>query len=353
MKARNLFFLTVLVLILAGSLNAVPFTCLGYMKVPTGYVLPHLMGEISVVGYTGPGVQEYDTETIELENGNTVEQYVIEDADAQFTYSAAINYGFFDRVDLGLVYSGVGDGMFYANLKAQLIYESETMPAVSVGVDNMFSDFEDGYRDSDNEDDIKEYKEHNYADSDDYTAWSPYIVLSKATILRGISVFEQLETVVTLGWGQNRFEGNVAISKRLGGMFGAVEFKPFPYMSVIGEMDGYNFNAMLNFIYQNYEARVGLYRIEEMGREGRDNPKIALNLKYTLDALSEVKAAGKNKRYSPTAEVVPERRGTRVMRKTTESTGENPLLEELESIRAKRRQAEKELEEIRKVLEEE
>ncbi len=346
MKARNLVFLTVLVFLLAGSLNAVPYTCLGYMKVPTGYVLPHLMGEISIVGYAGPGVQEYDT----VKNSSGVDIPVSKDADMQFTYSAAINYGFFDRVDLGLVYAGVGDGMFYANMKAQLIYESETMPAVAVGVDNMFSEFKDSYRDDDSEA-YTDRLDFGYADPDDYTAWSPYIVLSKATILRGVSVFEQLETVITVGWGQNRFEGNKAISKRLGGMFGAVEFKPLPYLSVIGEMDGYNFNATLNFIYQNYEARVGLYRIEEYGQR---DPKIALNLKYTLDAFSEVKAAGKNKRYSPTAEIVPDRRGTRVIRKSNESsTGENPLLEELEAIRAKRRQAEKELEEIRKVLEEE
>ncbi len=343
MKARNLFFLTVLVLVLAGSLNAVPFTCLGYMKVPTGYVLPHLMGEVSVVGYVGPNVQDYSTKT--SDTGVEVKEL----NDTQFTYSAAVNYGFFDRVDLGLVYAAVGDGMFYANIKAQLIYESETMPAVSIGLDNMFSGFKDSYRDDD-EDTTEDRLDYQFADRDDYTEYSPYIVLSKATILRGLTVFDQLETVITLGWGQNRFEGNKAISKRLGGMFGAIEFKPFPYLSVVGEMDGYNFNAALNFTYQNYEARVGFYRIEESGKR---DPKLALNLKYTLDVLSEVKAAGKNKRYSPTAEIVPERRGSRVMRKTTESTGENPLLEELEAIRAKRRQAEKELEEIRKVLEEE
>ncbi len=347
MKARNLFFLTVLVLIFAGSLNAVPFTCLGYMKVPTGYVLPHLMGEVSVVGYSGPGVQEIDTY---IGSDGTEKLVDSDDIDNQITYAAVVNFGFYDRVDLGLVYNGVG--LFYANMKAQIVFESETMPAIAVGLDNMFSEYKDSYRDSDAEGRDKTV-EYNFADRDDYTAWSPYIVLSKATVLRGLAFFEQLETVVTVGWGQNRFEGNRHISKRLGGLFGAIEFKPLPYMSVVGEMDGYNFNAAVNFFYTNYEARLGLYRVEEMGRDGREDPKIALNLKYTFDSISEVKAAGKTKRYSPTAEVVPERRGTRVLRKSTESTTDNPLLEELEAIRAKRRQAEKELEEIRKVLEEE
>ncbi|MCD4828720.1 MAG: hypothetical protein K8R90_04720 [Candidatus Cloacimonetes bacterium] len=340
MKGR--IFSVIVLVLAAGVLQAVPFTCLGGIKVPTAYVLPHLMAEFSAVSYFGPGVDELTYVTV-YDN-----DFVITDEqDLQFTYAGVFNFGLFNRVELGAVYTG--NEMFMLNAKAQILYESETLPALSVGMDNLFSDITQ----KDQDDGEVDLEKHNFTDLDDYTANSIYVVLSKSTVLRGLPFSNYLETVLHIGFGQNRFEGNAELSKQLGGLFGAVEIKPVPYMSVIAEMDGYNVNFGANFMYKNFEFRGGIYRIEEIGRSeaGRDKVKFALNVRYTLDYFSEIKAAGKYAQFNPTAEIRPDQRRRAEVRRETGAAGENPLLEELEAIRARRRQAEEELDEIRRVLE--
>ena len=347
MKGR--IFIVVVLLFAAALLQAVPFTCLGGIKVPSAYVLPHLMAEFSAVSYFGPGVDEIKYADVNSYSGD--ELYIAdEEQDLQFTYAGMFTIGLFDRLELGAVYTG--NEFFMLNAKAQLLYESETLPALSVGIDNLFSDITK----EDLDDGKVDHEEYNFADVDDYTANSIYVVLSKSTVLRGLPFSNYLETVLHLGFGQNRFEGNVELSKQLGGLFGAIELRPVPYLSLIAEMDGYNVNFGANVMYKNFEFRAGMYRIEEIGRKeaGRDMPKFALNVRYTLDYFSEIKAAGKNAQFNPVAEIRPDqRRRDEVRRDTGATSGDNPLLEELEAIRAKRRQAEKELEEIKRVLEEE
>jgi len=341
MKGR--IFSVVVLVLLAGALQAMPYTCLGGMKVPSAYVLPHLMAEFSAVSYFGPGVSDAGWE--QRPNGSYM---AAEEQDFQFTYAGVFNFGLFDRIELGAAYTG--NEMFLLNAKLQILYESETLPALSVGMDNLFSDITQEDRD----DNKIDYSEYNFADPDDYTANSIYVVMSKSTVLRGLPFSNYLETILHLGFGQNRFEGNVEVSKQLGGLFGAVEIRPIQYLSLIAEMDGYNLNFGANIMYKNFEFGAGLYRIEEISRDegDRTTPKFAINVRYTLDYFSEIKAAGKYAQFNPVAEIRPDQRRQESVRRDTGATGDNPLLEELEAIRAKRRQAERELEEIKRVLEE-
>ena len=84
---------------------------------------------------------------------------------------------------------------------------------------------------------------------------------------------------------------------------------------------------------------------------------LCLGIKYTLDKFSEVKAADKDRpQYKPTSPRVKKSTklaGTFSEAQNVETPQEaNPLLEELRLIRERRKQAEKELEEIRKLLKE-
>jgi hypothetical protein len=82
--------------------------------------------------------------------------------------------------------------------------------------------------------------------------------------------------------------------------------------------------------------------------------KFAIGLKYTIDKYSEVKASDKDKafHFNVTPKVKKKSLGTLISEdnniQNTDTT--NPLLEELKLIRERRQQAEKELEEIKKLL---
>ena len=75
--------------------------------------------------------------------------------------------------------------------------------------------------------------------------------------------------------------------------------------------------------------------------------KLAINLKYTLDKFSELKAADKRMKTVAPRTIHRTKPGVEEY-----DEGTNPLMDELEQIRKRRKQAEKELEEIRKLLQE-
>ena len=78
--------------------------------------------------------------------------------------------------------------------------------------------------------------------------------------------------------------------------------------------------------------------------------RIALNVGYTFDQFSDVKAAERRKpvEVTPGRTYQPAETGRESYQQATPM--DNPLMDELEEIRKRRQQAEKELEEIRKLL---
>jgi hypothetical protein len=95
-----------------------------------------------------------------------------------------------------------------------------------------------------------------------------------------------------------------------------------------------------------------MYEVEDLlgvkGDEGSN--KFAVNLKYTIDKFSELKATEKR-----TKTIGAQQRSIQKVTPAEEETydeNSNPLHDELEQIRQRRKQAEKELEEIRKLLQE-
>ncbi|MDO9577775.1 MAG: hypothetical protein Q7J16_07815 [Candidatus Cloacimonadales bacterium] len=307
------------VLLLTPMLLAIPYSAMGNINIPDAYCLPHLMMEISYVNFfTKDGV-------------------VPDDPDPYDKYDFAANFriGLYDRLEIGLVYASTAG--LYGNLKVKLISETETLPAISFGLLNIITEVKNGG-----------FERYDYPDAIDYVWVSPFGMLSKSiVIITGIPALEFIETTFHAGLGARRFLGRGQYSRYMTGVFLGLDVKPARYWGFSGEIDGQDLNLGLNIYFKNFTIQTAMYHIEDfMGSKGN---KFAVNLQYTLDKFSEKKASEKRKKLQT----------SRYMSGNTVPgsgdsyyDGTNPLLDELEQIRERRKQAEKELEEIRKLLQE-
>ncbi|MCD4817643.1 MAG: hypothetical protein K8S23_03000 [Candidatus Cloacimonetes bacterium] len=346
----NRFILIVLFLSLFGILFSIPYGVLGNINMPDAYVLPSKMIEVSLTNYfvvngTNFSDMATDAESQISELTGGAENY-------NLAFSASV--GLFNRLELGLVATNYD--IIYGNVKLKLYSESEKFPAISVGMENLFSKV------ANSDSAIIVNKDYNFTDPEDYIKNSPYIAMSKSTLLlTEVPYFEHLETTFHFGIGARRFQGQRSKTKNLHGAFGGIDLKPSKYISINGEIDSQNLNLGMNFFYKNFTVRTCVYRLEDFFKE-KDNAyygnKFALGIKYTLDKYSEVKAADKDRSsYQPTASPrVKQRKKIAADFSEVQDAGgvqeANPLLEELRLIRERRKQAEKELEEIRKLLKE-
>lgn len=332
MKKRVLLLLSILFLFNI-ILFSMPYSSLGNINIPDAYVLPHLMADVSYVNFfVSDGVIFQEDVTEPLQEG-------------MYDFAASVRVGLFDRGELGIVYTSTAG--IYGNLKLRLINETETLPALSFGLINLFSSVSDfdktelpglGYE---------------FTDPSDYISNSPFIVVSKSlVIITGMPAMDYLETSFHFGMGQRRFQGKGETVKDFAGVFGGFDIKPSRYWGFDFEWDSQNINFGLNGFYKNFTLRAGMYEVEDfLGIKGdKGSKKYALNIKYTLDKFSELKASEKRKKT-----VASKQRAMRKVSPDTEETYDedsNPLHDELEQIRQRRKQAEKELEEIRKLLQE-
>ena len=377
MKKTLLIFV---VLLLLATLNGVPFTSMGGFNIPSARVLPHKMMEVSVIGSGGQGLNGFEKET--TETGGTVfdaDQYDV-------TFAGMLNIGLYDRVEIAAIYDANHEVL--ANLKIQLFNETESRPAIAFGINNLFSPIKD-FRDWDDEEMIDEdywvvdengpyaymhpgdtlatrysiNEDYQYQDIDDYIENSWYFVISKSVVWADVPFLQSLgidylESVMHLGLGQGKFVGNVDFSKKFNGLFGGIEAKISDKFSAFAEIDGHNLNIGGSVSVKKLTVSAGMYRLEEVFNDVSADPKFALSVKYAIDAWSELKYDERNhieRTGTGTTSSVPSGRRTvrQGKKEVQEQTGANPLLQELEAIRAKRKEAEKELEAIKSLLEEE
>lgn len=291
-----------------GFLHAFPFTNYGNVRVPDAYVMPHLMGKVSFNNYLYP------------QNDGKNDTY-------DYKWAGGLNIGLFNLGEVGFTASG--DEIYYAHIKVKVISETLTVPDISIGVDNLFSKiptkapFDPEYAD--------------IVDAGNYRQNSPYMAISKTILLSGVPQIGELPTRITIGAGSHRFQGSMTISKQFEGIFGAFQFEPARNVAIITEMDGHNWNTGVEYRYQSFAGRLELYRIEEWNRR---DPKFGITLSYVFDQL----VAPENRR-----EISPFRMLNRQYIEVREGT----TLDELQRIRRQRERAEQELEEIRRLLEEE
>jgi len=310
-------FSILLVLVLTPALFAIPYSAMGNINIPDAYCLPHLMMEISYVNNFTDGIsKKYDG----------------------YDFATNLRIGLYNRVEVGLVYTSTAG--FYGNLKVKLLSETETLPAISFGLLNLVTKVKDSGSNP--------MAAQDYTDAISYIKVSPFGMLSKSiVIITGIPMIEYLQTTYHLGLGARRFLGKGKYSHYFMGVFFGMDIKPSKHWGVSGEIDGQGLNLGINAYIDNFTIQAAAYQVESMAKG--DAYMFAINLQYTLDKFSDKKASEKHKKLQT----------SRYMTNSSISgtgdsyyDGANPLLEELEQIRQRRKQAEKELEEIRKLLQE-
>lgn len=323
-------FIFVFFCVIFAALTAVPYTALGNINIPDAYVLPHLMAEISFTNYFVKDPVAYE-----------------DDDEYHHNLGGAVNFGILNRGELGLVIEN--NDLIYANAKVRIVSETEKIPAFAVGIDNLFSRRA-------NFDVNKGIPEEELADPEDFIKNSPYFVISKSTLLlTNFSLFSELETVFHLGIGARKYQGKGEIVKNAAGFFGGADLRFSELVGMNFEFDSKNINMGINLFYSNFTLRAGLFEIEDFFNIKDDNSgrKFAVNLKYTLDVFSQVKASEKDSYQKDLAPQTP-RPATQTYRPAAISdTEEDSLLQELRKITERRKEAEKELEEIKKLLQEE
>ena len=333
---QKLFLIILAVLLAATALVAIPYGVLGNINMPDAYVLPSKMMEVSLTNY------------FILSGSVLAAQDSILSADP-YHYGFSASIGLFDKMEVGIV--ATGDKLVYGNAKLRLYTETEKFPSIAVGLENIFSKVKNT--------DEPYISGYDFTDPRDYIQNSPYIVGSKSTLLlTDIPYFEHLETTIHLGIGSRRFTGERSKVKQLHGFFGGLDLKPNKYVSFNGEVDSQNLNLGFNVYYKNFTIRACVYRLEDyFKKKGDENfgQKFALGIKYTIDKYSEVKAADKNRSFkfntAPKVKKTPHRKILTNDTNNQSIDASNPLLQELERIRKRREQAEKELQEIKKLLE--
>ena len=342
----NKFFMLVIVLIIAAaSLFGVPYTSLGHVNTPDAYIMPHKMLEVSYTTFLVanpymPG-GEVGTPTFDVSREN-LGNYVV-----------GVRYGLANRFEVGFVYSS--DKIYFGNLKIKIVHETESVPAISFGLTNIFSGVEmynpsetpEGYTDA-----SWFNSQHDYTDPTDYIQNSPYLAFTKSFVLvTGVPGMDYLETSFYGGIGLRRFQGPGIVVKNTQGLFGGIDFKPNNYVGLTLEWDTQNINMGLNGYYKNLTLRVGMFELEDYFNIKGDvsSTKLAVNLKLAIDKFSDVKYNERNKVH-----VIKQRpKKTKYTPEYPEyDAAESTLSEELKQIRERRKQAEQELDEIRRLLQE-
>jgi hypothetical protein len=317
MKKTVLFVCTLLLAI--ASLNAVPYTTMGFVRTPDAYVLPHKAADITLTNYFRRENSSF--------TGNASYEYVP---------MGMLNIGLFNRVELGV---WGGDKLGFANVKVKVIEETNVIPQVAVGADNLFSPVKEDARN------IKPGQDFfSNPDNSFYEKNSPYVVFSKTSILKGMAGIKLLESTISVGVGRNKFRGQAPIAKRFEGIFGSITVKPQKNVALTFENDGFNLNLGAQYSYKNFAIKVAYVGIEE-----QENNRIGIGLSYLFDKYADAKrrpslfmdeesdsSKGSESIISPT--------------KGRDINANRDLLEELKKLREQREQSQKVLDELKNQL---
>lgn len=314
MKNAVLYFIALTLAIT--SVNAVPYTTMGFIRTPDAYILPHKAAEITLTNYLRREKTSF--------NKNYPYEYVP---------MAMINVGILNRVEIG---AWGGDKVGFANLKVKVIEETNMIPQVSAGIDNLFSPVK--------ENSVKDAVYRSRVDSPFYERNSPYIVFSKTSILKGMAGIKLLESAISLGVGRNKFIGQQSIAKRFEGIFGTLTIKPQQNMALTFENDGFNLNLGAQYTYKKFA-----FKVSYVGLEEQENNRIGLAVSYLFDKFADTK-------HRPNLMLDEDTATSKGSESTITPTqgrdinANRDLLEELNKLREQREQAQKVLDELKNQL---
>ncbi len=259
--------------------QAAPFQTLGMLRTPDAYVLPHKAAEFMLVGYYRDVAKPTP---------------VTDDHKGFFPYGMA-GVGILDRVELGVYVGDVTkeDGLVYFfNAKVKVIEETLRLPQISVGMDNILSPV--GKHKTQDLAPTEDFATH--PDRDSYEYYSPYVVASKQAVFMGIP------WMLNLGFGANRFVGQVSRSRYFNGFFTSLEMSPVKDLSLQAEYDGEDFNAGIKYSYKNFGIKLAGAAMEDLAKDNgyEDNLRIGVGLSYLFDKFAEAKRRPDIGRYATT-----------------------------------------------------
>jgi len=133
----NKLFLIAVISLFTLSLFSIPYGVLGNINMPDAYILPSKMVEVSLTNYfviNGTNFSDFAANA-EAQAGDQLEDLTGGAENYNLAFSASV--GLFDRLELGLVATNYD--MIYGNVKLKLYSETEKFPAISVGMENLFS----------------------------------------------------------------------------------------------------------------------------------------------------------------------------------------------------------------------
>jgi hypothetical protein len=313
---KRLYALCLFLIILVTSLTAVPYTTIGRLRSPDAYVLPDKTVEFTFINYLRRKQSSF--------TANRNYEYLPE---------GFINIGLFDRVGIA---GWAGDGLGFVDLKLKLLEETSSIPQVAIGIDNLFSPVRTNSV-------LIPYVDFPNPDKGFYEKNSPYIVFSKAMVIRGMTSLPLLESVFSFGIGINEFKGQDEIARRFEGIFGCLTVKPEKNTYLTIEEDGFNINLGAEYYYKNFG-----FKISYVGLEEQENNRIGIAISYLMDKFADKR----RKEMAPPETYQPPKESELL---TPQMTGKDvdvnkDLLEELKKLREQREQAQKVLDELRKQL---
>jgi len=315
---KRAFLLCLILCVFATATYTVPYTTIGQLRAPDAYVLPHKAAEFTFTNYFRREASSF--------TDNKPYEYVP---------MGMINIGLFNRVGIG---AWGGDKLGFANLKLMLIEETSSIPQVAVGIDNLFSPIrEDANKINPGQDFF------NNPDKNFYEKNSPYIAITKAAVLRNMTGLKLLETFITVGYGGNKFKGQVDIARRFEGIFGSITVKPNKDLSFTIENDGFNINAGAQYSYKKFGFKLSYVAIEE-----QENNRIGLGISYLFDKYADPR---RKESFMDDSDM----RDSEILKSPftgKEINANADLLEELKKLREQREQAQKVLNELRNQLQE-
>jgi len=302
------------------SINAVPYTTMGYIRTPDAYVLPHKAADITLTNYLRREKNSF---------GDNFYPY-------EYVPMGMLNIGLFNRVEIG---AWGGDKLGFINAKVKVIEETRSIPQVAVGVDNLLSPIkEDATK-------IKPGSEFSSnVDNCYYEKNSPYVVFSKTSVLKGMAGIKLLESAITVGVGRNKFIGQVPLAKRFAGIFGSITIKPQKNLALTFENDGFNLNAGAQYTYKNFAFKVAYVGIEE-----QENNRIGIGLSYLFDKYADAQRRP-GLFMDDEAESAKGSESTIVPANGRDINANSDLLDELKKLREQRESAQKVLDELRNQL---
>ena len=321
---RRIILSLLAVIALFSCLEATPFTLTGELRVPDAYVLPNKAVKFQLNNY------------IRKESS-------VPGTDFEYKPSGMLQFGIMNRVEIGVM---GGDDMYWMHAKVKLVEETVSVPQIAVGVDNIASKAREDSRLIPITDDLFGNPDRVYYEKNSF-----YAVASKQTVIRGFFGIPELSTVISGGFGRNRFVGQIELTKKLEGIFFSAEFSPNAKMSFITEMDGHNLNLGAKYNFKNFSAKLGYLGLEESLKEDNPNHRLSLGISYLFDKYADAR----RRPSMPDSQVLPGSSNVTQQQVGQAQSGvpnasANELMEELRKIRESRAESQKVLEDLRKQL---